>query len=102
MFVRFVYLLPCHVSFIVSALVRVTNSSQQFSSWEIFLKDKWSTVTFVTSYLPIVLFPVIYVSVKVITKVPLVGTSVMDFESGVSGTDATTCVFVLLDQVLSV
>lgn len=43
------------------------------------------------------LFPVLYVSAKVITKVPLVRPSEMDFKSGVSEIDAITSVLVLLE-----
>ncbi|KAF8123869.1 amino acid permease [Boletus edulis] len=61
-----------------------------FSGWEVFLRDEWSTATFITNYLPIMLFPILYVSAKVITKVPLIKASEMDFESGVSEIDAIT------------
>ncbi|KAH0826375.1 amino acid permease [Lanmaoa asiatica] len=46
-----------------------------FSAWEVFLRDEWSTAAFLTNYLPIILFPVLYVSAKVITRVPLIRTS---------------------------
>ncbi|KAF8552180.1 amino acid permease [Imleria badia] len=61
-----------------------------FSAWEVFLRDEWSTVTFVTNYLPIMLFPVLYVSAKVITGVHLVKASEMDFKSGTAEIDAVT------------
>ncbi|KAN0082933.1 amino acid-polyamine-Organocation superfamily protein [Tylopilus felleus] len=37
-----------------------------FSAWEVFLRDsdEWSKATFITNYLPIMLFPVLYVSAK--------------------------------------
>ncbi|KAF8837562.1 hypothetical protein BDN67DRAFT_972766 [Paxillus ammoniavirescens] len=31
-----------------------------FSGWEVFLRDSWSTLTFVTNYLPVLLFPVLF------------------------------------------
>lgn len=30
-----------------------------FSAWSVFLKDNWSTSTFVTNYLPLWLFPIL-------------------------------------------
>lgn len=88
-----------HSSFL--DLICVTNWLRQFSAWEVFLRDEWSTATFMTTYLPIMLFPVLYVSAKVITGVPLVSTSEMDFESGVSEFDAITSVFIFLKQAPS-
>ncbi|KAJ7367998.1 amino acid permease [Mycena albidolilacea] len=35
-----------------------------FSGWAVFLKDKWDTATFVTNYLPFILFPFIYAGAK--------------------------------------
>ncbi|KAF9231741.1 amino acid permease [Melanogaster broomeanus] len=61
-----------------------------FSAWEVFLSNEWSTATFVTNYLPIMLFPVLYVIAKMVTKVPLVKPSEMDFKSGVADFDAIT------------
>ena len=81
-------------------ILSATNWSRQFSAWEVFLRDEWSTVTFVTNYLPIMLFPVLYVSAKVITGVPLVRANEMDFKSGTYGIDAVTSVFVLLVPAL--
>lgn len=46
------------------------------------------------------LFPVLYVSAKVITRVPLVKATEMDFISGVSEIDAITSVFTFLEQAL--
>jgi amino acid transporter len=56
------------------------------------LKANWSTATFVTTYLPIMLFPVLYVSAKFLMRVPLVKPSEMDFESGTEDIDAERCV----------
>ncbi|KAF9218914.1 hypothetical protein BS17DRAFT_790496 [Gyrodon lividus] len=61
-----------------------------FSAWEVFLRDEWSTATFVTNYLPIMLFPVLYVVAKVVTRASLVKPSEMDFKSGVAEIEAIT------------
>ncbi|KAG2136380.1 amino acid permease [Suillus bovinus] len=59
-----------------------------FSGWQVFLKAKWSNATFVTTYLPVVLFPILYVSAKILMRVPLVKPSEMDFKSGTEDLDA--------------
>lgn len=59
-----------------------------FSGWQVFLKANWSTATFVTTYLPIMLFPVLYLSAKFLMRVPLVKPSEMDFKSGTEDIDA--------------
>ncbi|KAI0745637.1 amino acid permease [Earliella scabrosa] len=53
-----------------------------FSGWSVFLKGHWRTDTFVTNYLPMVLFPLFYVAAKLWTRAPLVPYADMDFKSG--------------------
>ncbi|KAG2130717.1 amino acid permease [Suillus clintonianus] len=53
-----------------------------FSGWQVFLKANWSNATFVTTYLPVILFPVLYATAKCVMRVPLVKPSEMDFKSG--------------------
>ncbi|KAH0826384.1 amino acid transporter [Lanmaoa asiatica] len=62
----------------------------QFSAWEVFLKGNWSTATFVTDYLPIMLFPVLYVAAKLVMRVPTVKPHEMDFVTNVAEFDAMT------------
>lgn len=47
------------------------------------MKDSWDTATFLTSYLPIILFPIVYTSHKLYTKSPLVPLAEMDLEERV-------------------
>jgi len=61
-----------------------------FSAWEVFLKGNWSTATFVTDYLPIMLFPVLYVGARLIMRVRPVSPSEMDFVSNIAELDAIT------------
>lgn len=61
-----------------------------FSAWEVFLRDNWSTATFMTDYLPVMLFPVLYGIVKVLKRAPLVKPSEMDFHSGIAEIEAMT------------
>ncbi|RDX55228.1 amino acid permease [Lentinus brumalis] len=53
-----------------------------FSGWPIFLKGHWRTDTFVTTYLPLMLFPILYIGAKLWARTPLVPYDEMDFKSG--------------------
>ncbi|KAI0644691.1 amino acid permease [Trametes meyenii] len=53
-----------------------------FSGWFVFLEGHWAADTFVTDYLPMALFPVLYGGAKLYTRAPLVPYEKMDFESG--------------------
>jgi hypothetical protein len=59
------------------------------------LRDSWSTATFVTNYLPVILFPVLYGVAKIVIRAPLVKASEMDFHSDIAEIEAMTWVFVL-------
>ncbi|KAG2063140.1 hypothetical protein BDR04DRAFT_1198644 [Suillus decipiens] len=63
-----------------------------FSGWQVFLKANWSNMTFMTTYLPVMLFPVLYAAAKFLMRVPLVGLSEMDFKSEAEDIDAERCV----------
>lgn len=47
-----------------------------------FLKGHWRVDTFVTNYLPMMIFPVLYVGAKLRTRTPLRPYAEMDFETG--------------------
>jgi hypothetical protein len=66
--------------------------SLQFSAWDVFLKNNWSAITFVTSYVPVILFPILYVAAKFIMGVQTVKADDMDFDTNVAEFDAMTCV----------
>ncbi|KAI0032175.1 amino acid permease [Vararia minispora EC-137] len=53
-----------------------------FSAWSVFLKGHWDTATFVTNYLPLALFPILYLGARFWLRVKLVQPSQMDFLSG--------------------
>ena len=55
-----------------------------------FLKGGWETDTFVTNYLPLALFPILYSAVKFLTKVPLIPAHEMDFKTGLDEIEADT------------
>ncbi|KAH9940385.1 amino acid permease [Epithele typhae] len=52
------------------------------SGWTVFLKGHWAPDTFVTNYLAVGLFPVLYCGMKVYSRAPLVPYDQMDFETG--------------------
>jgi len=61
-----------------------------FSGWSVFLRHEWNTATFVTNYLPLVLFPTLYITSKLWTRVPVVKASEMDFYTGLAEIEAST------------
>jgi amino acid transporter len=61
-----------------------------FSGWEVFLKDNWSTSTFVTNYFAVIFFPILYGAAKLVTRIPAVKPEDMDFVSGLEEIEAMT------------
>ena len=57
-----------------------------------FLKGNWSSILFVTHYVPIALFPILYIAAKLIGRVPTVKVGKMDFVADVAEFDAMRCV----------
>ncbi|KAL5519449.1 hypothetical protein ACEPAH_1132 [Sanghuangporus vaninii] len=53
-----------------------------FQGYAVFLRDNWDTATFVTSYLPFVLYPIVYFGARVFRKVSPVRPEEMDFVTG--------------------
>ena len=68
------------------------HESPQFSAWNVFLDGNWSASTFVTDYVPIMLFPVLYVAAKLVMGVHPVSADKMDFTTNVATFNAMTCV----------
>ncbi|KAG7099407.1 hypothetical protein E1B28_001260 [Marasmius oreades] len=58
------------------------------SGWKVFLRGQWRTDTFVTNYLPLVLFPIMYLAAKLARKTRIVRASEMDFVSGLAQVEA--------------
>jgi amino acid transporter len=58
----------------------------------VFLKGNWSLSVFVTDYLLIVFFPILYVAAKLIMGVHTVKADEMDFVTNVAEFNAMTCV----------
>ncbi|KAF8844099.1 amino acid permease [Paxillus ammoniavirescens] len=59
-----------------------------FSGWSVFLKGEWDTPTFVTTYLPFVLFPILYVAARLYYRIPPVKPHEMDFVSDIAQIEA--------------
>ena len=60
----------------------------QFSGWSVFLKDSWDSASFVTNYLPLMLFPVLYIGASIWKKTPLIKPEDMDFITGIAEIEA--------------
>jgi len=54
----------------------------------VFLKGNWDKATFVTNYLPFILFPIMYITWKYKTRVPYVKAMDMDFTTGLDEIEA--------------
>lgn len=59
-----------------------------FSGWNVFLKGDWDRATFVTNYLPLVLFPIMYICAYFVTRTPAVKPDEMDFVTGLKEIEA--------------
>jgi amino acid transporter len=59
-----------------------------FSGWSVFLEGKWATDTFVTNYLPLIGFPILYIGARLVQKVRPKKPHEMDFVSGLAEIEA--------------
>ncbi|KAI0036688.1 amino acid permease [Vararia minispora EC-137] len=59
-----------------------------FSGWAVFLRGNWDTATFVTNYLPLMLFPVLYIGARIYFRQGPVTAEKMDFVSGIAEIEA--------------
>lgn len=55
-----------------------------------FLKDSWDTSSFVTNYLPFMLFPIMYVGARIWRRRGPIKPEDMDFVSGIAEIEAAT------------
>ncbi|KAL0566004.1 hypothetical protein V5O48_016009 [Marasmius crinis-equi] len=58
------------------------------SGWKVFLKGNWATDVFITNYLPLVMFPIMYFGAKFARKTKIVRPMDMDFETGLAEVEA--------------
>ncbi|KAI5120927.1 hypothetical protein M0805_002907 [Coniferiporia weirii] len=61
-----------------------------FSGFKVFLRDSWDTATFVTNYLPLILFPVLYAGALLFLKCKPIKAEDMDFVSDIKEIEADT------------
>ncbi|KAG9314529.1 amino acid permease [Chiua virens] len=59
-----------------------------FNGWSVFLKGQWNTATFVTSYLPLILFPILYIGARLVYRTSPVKPEDMDFQSDIAQIEA--------------
>jgi len=59
-----------------------------FSGWSVFLKGNWDHSTFITNYLPLILFPILYIGAKFWKKAPVVKAQDMDFVTNIAEIEA--------------
>lgn len=71
-----------------SPLENMVLMSFQFNGWSVFLKGKWDTPTFVTSYLPFILFPILYLAANFYYRIPPVKPEDMDFVTDIAQIEA--------------
>jgi hypothetical protein len=69
-------------------LLETRLTSQQFSGFSVFIKGSWDTATFVTTYLPLALFPVLYFGARLYTRQQFVTPAQMDFVSNIAEIEA--------------
>ncbi|KAJ8084954.1 hypothetical protein PM082_003731 [Marasmius tenuissimus] len=58
------------------------------SGWKVFLKGNWATDVFITSYLPLAAFPIMYLGAKFVRKTKIVRPEEMDFVTGLAEIEA--------------
>jgi amino acid transporter len=61
-----------------------------FSGWQVFLRGGWVTADFITSYLPLMTFPILYAGAKFWKRSRPVPASEMDFYTGIAEIESAT------------
>ncbi|KAG6842502.1 hypothetical protein C0991_000028 [Blastosporella zonata] len=67
---------------------RLPFASMLQPGWEVFLEHQWATDTFVTNYLPLFLYPILYFTARFVTKKPVVAPKNMDFVTNIAEIEA--------------
>jgi hypothetical protein len=73
-----------------SRVLKLGIRNTQFSGWSVFLRHQWNTADFITSYLPVMVFPILYIAARLWTRIPPVEASQMDFYTGLAEIEADT------------
>ncbi|THG94146.1 hypothetical protein EW026_g7267 [Hermanssonia centrifuga] len=61
-----------------------------FSAFAVFINHDWDTATFVTNYLPFILFPIIYIGAHMWWRSSFIAPEDMDFKSGLAEVEAAS------------
>ncbi|THH01261.1 hypothetical protein EW026_g1403 [Hermanssonia centrifuga] len=61
-----------------------------FSGFAVFINHEWDTATFVTNYLPFILFPILYIGARIWRRSGLIAPEDMDFKSGLAEVEAAS------------
>jgi len=62
-----------------------------FSGFQVFLRNSWATDIFVTNYIPLILFPIMYFGSKFLYyKRPMIKSKEMDFHTGLDEIEAVS------------
>ena len=67
------------------------NEHRKLSGATVFLKGNFTAATFITNYLPLALFPILYVVARLYLKCRPVGYSEMDFIGGLKEIEEEAC-----------
>ncbi|KAH0838461.1 amino acid permease [Lanmaoa asiatica] len=59
-----------------------------FNGWSVFLKGNWDTANFLTSYLPCIIFPLLYIGARFYYRSPPLKPEEMDFLSDIAQIEA--------------
>lgn len=59
-----------------------------FSSYSVFLRDRWDAPTFITNYLPVFMFPILWIGYKIFKRTKFHRAAEMDFVSGLDVIEA--------------
>lgn len=81
----------CTVSACVLLLGHVFDTSLIFlqtSGWQVFLRGNWAVDVFVTNYIPLVLFPILYIGARIYYRQGPVKAEDMDFVSDLAEIEA--------------
>lgn len=67
---------------------QVFNQFIQTSGWEVFLRGRWAVDVFVTNYIPLVLFPILYIGARIYFRQGPIKAEDMDFVSNLAEIEA--------------
>ena len=67
-----------------------TLATLQLSGWQVFLKGHWATDIFITNYIPLALFFILYVGARIWKRSRWIAPEDMDFKTGLAEVEAAS------------